>query len=313
MKKTPLFFFLIFICCCKNSMTDNTFISTVSDDWSEGHYRHTYVNRTLSGDTLSSFILFGNECRILSGDLVSVVTWDKTTSTFKLSFYADDGKKKDSLYSSLDNLEPIATSNPRYVAMLLTDYELHLDTDSAQFLLYDLIEKKASPFLVVNNRIEGVIPQKVFFAYYDYEPRGAGQKTLTQKLRVVDLWRGKVSDCYKKGPINDTAFETGEELINQFSHIQWLNNRELAYSTIQFCDSNSYIFRVYSYNIKKQKTKKEYEISTDISIDGIDFMVHNKTLFVKNRIGIYKVQANKLMQLFQADEYEDFFVGSKRI
>lgn len=114
-------------------MTDNTFISTVSDDWSEGHYRHTYVNRTLSGDTLSSFILFGNECRILSGDLVSVVTWDKTTSTFKLSFYADDGKKKDSLYSSLDNLEPIATSNPRYVAMLLTDYELHLDTDSAQF------------------------------------------------------------------------------------------------------------------------------------------------------------------------------------
>ena len=292
-------------------MMDNTFIASLSNDWLEEPYRHTYVNRTLSGDTLSSFLLFEDECRILSGDLVSAVTWDKTTSTFQLSFYADDGKKKDSQYSSYENLEPIATSNPRFVAMLLTNYELHLDTDSARFLLYDLIEKKASPFLVVNNRIEGVIPQKVFFAYFDYEPRGAGQKTLTQKLRVVDLWRGKVLDCYKKGPIDDTFFEAGEELINQFSHIQWLNNKELAYSTIQFSDNNSYIFRVYSYNMKKQKTKKEYEISMDIPIDGIDYMVHNKTLFVKNRTGIYKEQANKLTQLFQADEYEDFFVGKK--
>ena len=71
------------------------------------------------------------------------------------------------------------------------------------------------------------------------------------------------------------------------------------------------LVRIYSFDTKQQKTRKEYEVS--INIDEIDYMIYDKTLFLKNRTGVYMKQKKGLKQLIQTNnKIIDFYVSTRR-
>lgn len=315
------FFYGAFIFCslllshCNKQDDEEVVISILCDDgdWTKNPYYYTVMKLTLDGDTLSSFPVYDHDCRFTLEGSVIASSWDKENSVFSIHLFRD-GEKTDHLVFDECSLTPLSTNSPRYIAILSTDFEQHLEDDSIRFVIYDVVEKEEIPLLIVNDSIEMCsLEDPVKFVFFDLEPRGEGELKHTQKLRVVNLLTRKVSDCYTAESVDDLFYEKGEECLNQFGHFHWLDNDKLSYMTYQRqTETDDFsLVRIYTFDTKQQKTRKEYEVS--INIDEIDYMIFNKTLFLKNRTGVYIKQKKGLKRLIQTNnKIIDFYVSTRR-
>ncbi|MBO5382180.1 MAG: hypothetical protein J6A40_08895 [Bacteroides sp.] len=239
-------------------------------------------------------------------------TWDNKEKTYIVSFYTDCGIRKLEL-SEYDWGYSKAFSNKKTILpLILTNTEVEYDSDLMEIVLFNGINNRTNKLSIRNNQVMHIDKKEnVYLAYFDEFPRGAGVKSKTIMLKVVDCKKRNVLLIDQiRSQHSDLSYEHGEEVFVN-TNIQWLNTNEIVYMTIQKKDEGISILNLYKYSLKAKERILYTSIYFPHSIENISFRILDDKLYISNLNRIYLFKNKMLHQIVCSDDIVDFYIDKR--
>ncbi|MBQ0078207.1 MAG: hypothetical protein KBS55_06240 [Bacteroidales bacterium] len=265
---------------------------------------HNMVSLSPKGDTLSART-YGSSCKAIPNGAV-LDSWDSKKHRCGLHIYRKDSLIYERFFYEFHNsIQFCEPNNPDYVVVSLINQEVECFTDTMSFLCYNLKTGEEHWCAVKGDRLYG--PEKclnVKFAYFEWYPRGAGNKIWSIVLRIIDLQKKTVTDLLMGRNVTD--WDSRE--LPDFQ-LQWKDATHLLYSTRHYPSEPS-ILRVYSYDCSRKTFKKEKQFSVSTTEDTEDaiWLWHDGDWYLRTDGWLYLCKKNNRRKLFQLEEIESMLV-----
>ncbi len=239
-------------------------------------------------------------------------SWNNNENTYIVSFYTDCGIRKLELSEYGGGYWKTFSNKKTILPLILTNTEVEYDSDLMEIVLFNGINNRINKLSIRNNQVMHIDKKEnVYLAYFDEFPRGAGVKSKTIMLKVVDCKKRNVLLIDQiRSQHSDLSYEHGEEVFVN-TNIQWLNTNEIVYMTIQKKDEEISILNLYKYSLKAKERILYTSIYFPHSIENISFRILDDKLYISNLNRIYLFKNKMLNQIVCSDDIVDFYIDKR--